>query len=359
MTSVNPLTKELLLKIVYYGPGLSGKTTSLTFLHRAASPERRGKMVSLATPVDRTLYFDLVPPNLPKVGGNSVKLQLFTVPGQVHYNATRKLVLTGVDGVVFVADSRRGRLEANAESLENLRSNLAERDMDLADVPLVFHYNKRDATDALDVEKLEQRLNSDGREAIETCAITGQGIQRGLELISKQVLAELETSGEIDDLEQSSHDGIDGVITAAKPTLEPPRAMSRDSQPTPAGEAEALHDAAELVGEDLEQGISFADLWRPEERDRPAAIERAIGAGDDAAAARAIWKELERMLTTTGKELAWSSPAGMVSLLGLDGGRYLEVARLAALAADGRPIPRGKLLRAYLFLAQTVSLVVD
>jgi hypothetical protein len=315
-------------------------------------------MVSLATPVDRTLYFDLVPPNLPEVGGNRIKLQLFTVPGKVHYNATRKLVLTGVDGLVFVADSRRGRMEANAESLENLRANLAERDVDLDDVPLVFHYNKRDASDAVDVEKLEQRLNPDGREMIETCAITGQGIQRGLELICKQVIAALEISGEIDDLDHSSHDGIEGVLTEAKPTLEPPRPAREDSQPTTAVAPEALHDAAELVDEEP-AGISFADLWRPEDRDRPAAIERAMITGEDATAARAIWQELERLLTSTGKELAWSSPAGMISLLGLDGSRYLEVARLAALARDGKRIPRKKLLEAYLFLAQTASLVVD
>jgi len=358
LTSVNPLTKELLLKIVYYGPGLSGKTTSLTFLHRAASPEHRGKMVSLATPVDRTLYFDLAPPNLPKLGGNRIKLQLFTVPGRVHYNATRKLVLTGVDGVVFVADSRRGRIEANAESMENLRSNLKERDIDLADVPLVIHYNKRDSSDALDVDKLERRLNHDGRETIETCAITGQGIQRGLDLICKQVISTLEKSGEIANLENSTHDGIDGVLTAAKPTLEPPRPTREESRPLPASEPADLRDAAELVDDDP-AGISFAHLWRPEDRYWPAAIERAMMAGDDATAASAIWEELERLLTSTGKELAWSSPAGMVSLLELDGSRYLEVARLAALAKDGKAIPRKKLLTAYLFLAQTVSLLVD
>jgi signal recognition particle receptor subunit beta len=358
LTSVNPLTKELLLKIVYYGPGLSGKTTALTFLHRAASPERRGKMVSLATPVDRTLYFDLVPPNLPKVGGNRVKLQLFTVPGQVHYNATRKLVLTGADGIVFVADSRRSRMEANAESLDNLRANLEEREIALDEMPLVFHYNKRDASDTLDVEALEQRLNPDGRESIETCAITGQGIQRGLEMICKQVIAKLEGQGDLDADDPIDHAAIDNVLTEATPTLEPPRPPAAtqagptepESTPTP---QEPAADA------DASTGLSFASLWRPEDRDRPAAIERSLVTGRDADAARSIWEELGRLLTTTGKELAWSSPAGMVSLLGLDGARYLDAARLAALAKDGKPIPRRKLLEAYLFLAQTASLVCD
>jgi signal recognition particle receptor subunit beta len=356
LTSVNPLTKELLLKIVYYGPGLAGKTTALTFLHRAASPERRGKLVSLATPVDRTLYFDLVPPNLPKVGGNRVKLQLFTVPGQVHYNATRKLVLTGADGVVFVADSRRSRMEANAESLENLRANLEEREIELDDMPLVFHYNKRDASDTLDVEVLEQRLNPDGRDSIETCAITGQGIQRGLELICKQVIATLEGKGELYAEDPIDHSAIDNVLTEATPTLEPPRPQAATpARPTPpeSSPAEQPVDAAAAPG------LSFASIWRPEDRDRPAAIERLLTTGQDAPAARAIWEELGRLLTTTGRELAWSSPAGMVSLLGLDGSRYLEAARLAALAGDGKPIPRRKLIEAYLFLVQTASLVCD
>jgi len=358
LTSVNPLTKELLLKIVYYGPGLAGKTTALTFLHRAASPERRGKMVSLATPVDRTLYFDLVPPNLPRVGPNRVKLQLFTVPGQVHYNATRKLVLTGADGVVFVADSRRSRMEANAESLANLSINLEERGVALDDLPLVFHYNKRDATDAVDVEALEQRLNPDGRPAVETCAITGQGIQRGLELICKEVLAALD-DGAQDEPRDAEIDAIDDVLVDARPTLEPPRPpLESPTVPSPPVPGPS-HGATPPEATPAAAGLSFASLWREAERGRPAAIERALTGGDDRAAARLIWEELQRLLVTTGKELSWSSPAGMVSLLGLDGRRYLEVARLAALAADGRQIPRKKLIEAYLFLAQTASLVID
>ena len=121
MASVNPLTKEILLKIVYYGPGLGGKTTTLQYIHRTVQPEHRGKMVSLATPVDRTLYFDFLPIRLPKIGDYVLRLQMFTVPGQVHYNATRKLVLTGADGVVMVADSQTSRMDANIESMENLR----------------------------------------------------------------------------------------------------------------------------------------------------------------------------------------------------------------------------------------------
>jgi len=144
MASVNPLSRELVFKIVYYGPGLGGKTTTLEHIHATAKPEHRGKLVSLATPVDRTLYFDFLPVRLPPVRGMNVRLQLFTVPGQVYFNATRKLVLTGADGVVFVSDSQLVRADANLESLENLRDNLADQGRDLAALPIVFSHNKRD-----------------------------------------------------------------------------------------------------------------------------------------------------------------------------------------------------------------------
>src|SRR6187401_3686431 len=138
MPVVNPLARELVFKVVYYGPGLGGKTTSLQYIHATARPEHRGKMVSLATPVDRTLYFDFLPIRVPNVRGMNVRLQLFTVPGQVYYNATRKLVLTGVDGVVLVFDSQRARMDANLESLENLNENLRAHGKTLADVPHVI-----------------------------------------------------------------------------------------------------------------------------------------------------------------------------------------------------------------------------
>src|SRR5512138_1290885 len=137
MPVVNPLARELVFKVVYYGPGLGGKTTTLQHIHATAKPELRGKLVSLATPVDRTLYFDFLPVRLPPVRGMNVRLQLFTVPGQVYFNATRKLVLTGADGIVFVADSQLVRADANLESLENLRENLVEQGRDLARLPLV------------------------------------------------------------------------------------------------------------------------------------------------------------------------------------------------------------------------------
>src|ERR671922_1663307 len=143
MTFINYAAREINCKIVYYGPGLCGKTTNLQWIHAKTAPKSRGEMVSLETETDRTLFFDLLPLEVGVIGGMKVRLQLYTVPGQVFYNATRKLVLKGVDGVVFVADSQAAAMDANIESLNNLRTNLAELGQRLDQVPLVFQYNKR------------------------------------------------------------------------------------------------------------------------------------------------------------------------------------------------------------------------
>jgi signal recognition particle receptor subunit beta len=139
-------------KLVFYGPGLGGKTTTLQYIHAATKPEHRGKMVSLATPTDRTLYFDFLPIRIPRVRGMAVRLQLFTVPGQVYYAATRKLVLSGADGVVFVADSQAGRADVNQESLDDLHANLGEHNRSLEVVPHTFHWKMRDLSELLSIE---------------------------------------------------------------------------------------------------------------------------------------------------------------------------------------------------------------
>ncbi|MEO8799385.1 MAG: GTPase domain-containing protein, partial [Polyangiaceae bacterium] len=159
MASLNPLTRELVFKIVFYGPGLGGKTTTLQYIHGATKAEHRGELVSLATPTDRTLYFDFLPVRVEPVQGMHVRLQLFTVPGQVYYSATRKLVLTGVDGIVFVADSQAARIDANQESLEDLNANLAEHGKSLSQMPHAFQWNKRDLKEISSVEELDRRFN--------------------------------------------------------------------------------------------------------------------------------------------------------------------------------------------------------
>src|SRR6186997_2217250 len=188
MPVVNPLARELVFKVVYYGPGLGGKTTTLQHIHATARPEHRGKMVSLATPVDRTLYFDFLPIRVPHVRGMGVRLQLFTVPGQVHYNATRKLVLTGADGVVLVFDSQRAREDANLETLENLKDNLHAHGKSLGEMPHVVQYNKRDLYDVTPVDELERTLNRLSAPSFTTCATNGEGVYEALEAITRAVM---------------------------------------------------------------------------------------------------------------------------------------------------------------------------
>ena len=188
MPVVNPLAREVVFKVVYYGPGLGGKTTSLQYIHATARPEHRGKMVSLATPVDRTLYFDFLPIRLPSVRGMNVRLQLFTVPGQVYYNATRKLVLTGADGLVLVFDSQRGRSDANEESWQNLQENLEAHGRQLSTIPHVIQYNKRDLYDAVPIDELEQLLNRHQAPSFGSCAMNGEGIYEALEAVTRAVL---------------------------------------------------------------------------------------------------------------------------------------------------------------------------
>src|SRR6187200_1327148 len=185
MAVVSPLARELVFKVVYYGPGLGGKTTTLQYIHAATKAEHRGKMVSLATPTDRTLYFDFLPIRIPRVRVMAVRLQLFTVPGQVYYAATRKLVLSGADGVVFVADSQAGRVDVNQESLDDLHSNLAEHNRSLEEVPHTFHWNKRDLSELLTVDELDRRFNAYGAPSLGTVATKGEGVFEGLERITR------------------------------------------------------------------------------------------------------------------------------------------------------------------------------
>ncbi|MBN1610255.1 MAG: gliding motility protein [Polyangiaceae bacterium] len=190
MPVLSPLARELVFKIVYYGPGLGGKTSTLRHIHSTTDPQYRGKMVSLATPVDRTLYFDFLPIRVPVRQRMGVRLQLFTVPGQVYYNATRKLVLTGADGIVFVADSQRARAEANLESIQNLQDNLAQHGRALGEVPHVIQYNKRDLRELVSMDELERTLNLYGVPSFATVATRGDGVYESLEAVTRAVLEE-------------------------------------------------------------------------------------------------------------------------------------------------------------------------
>ena len=192
MVFFNYATMQMAAKIVYYGPGLCGKTTNLHMIYAKTSPQSRGEMVSLETETDRTLFFDLLPLDVGVVGGFKTRLQLYTVPGQVFYNTTRKLVLKGADGIVFVADSQKPMLEANVESLKNLRENLAEIGLDMDEIPLVIQLNKRDLPNILDKESLVKALDPNGKyEFVEASAVSGNGVFETLKVISKLTLKSL------------------------------------------------------------------------------------------------------------------------------------------------------------------------
>lgn len=191
MVLFNYATKEITAKIVYYGPGLCGKTTNLQFVYDSLPSTSKSKMLSLATKTDRTLFFDFLPLDLGKIRGMRTKLQLYTVPGQVYYNSTRQLVLKGADGVVFVADSQDFAIDANLESLQNLEDNLKKQGVRIREIPLVIQYNKRDLPNALPVEELDREINHLGVRTFESVATTGLGVEDTLKGITKVVLSHL------------------------------------------------------------------------------------------------------------------------------------------------------------------------
>jgi len=185
MVLFNHATREMTAKIVYYGPGLCGKTTNLMVIFDKLDPKQKGKMLSLATKTDRTLFFDLLPVDIGKVGNFNLKMQLYTVPGQVFYNETRKLVIKGADSVVFVADSQPSMVESTRESFQNLLENMKENNIDPDDTPIVIQYNKRDIPGVLSIEELQEQLGLEGYPYHEASAIKGEGVMETFKLVSK------------------------------------------------------------------------------------------------------------------------------------------------------------------------------
>ena len=191
MTFINYAAREINCKIVYYGPGLCGKTTNLQWIYDKTNPQAKGKLISLATETDRTLFFDFLPLDLGQVRGFKTRFHLYTVPGQVFYDASRKLILKGVDGVVFVADSQEPRMEANVESMLNLEKNLKEQGYDLKTIPYALQFNKRDLPTALPMDQMYERLNYKGEPTFEAVAMNGTGVFDTLKAVAKLVLTEL------------------------------------------------------------------------------------------------------------------------------------------------------------------------
>ena len=191
MTFINYAAREINCKLVYYGPGLGGKTTNIKFVYEKTNPNAKGKLISLATETDRTLFFDFLPLDLGEIRGFRTRFHLYTVPGQVFYDASRKLILKGVDGMVFVADSQAARMDANLESLKNLELNLKEQGYDLKTIPYVLQFNKRDLPTAMPVEEMKKALHFKQEPIFEAIANRGTGVFETLKMIAKMVLLEL------------------------------------------------------------------------------------------------------------------------------------------------------------------------
>jgi mutual gliding-motility protein MglA len=396
MPVVNPLARELVFKIVYWGPGLGGKTTTLQYVHAATKPEHRGKMVSLATPVDRTLYFDFLPIRLPTVRDMGVRLQLFTVPGQVYYNATRKLVLTGADGVVMVVDSQRARADANLESLDNLRENLREHGRSLAELPHVFQYNKRDLSGIVGVEDLEAKLNRHRVPSFASVAPRGEGVFQALEAITRSVLDDFERR--VPEQRAAGGEGLgmpEGGLTEAlrradaelasqsdapAPGAEPvrrPSGLLRISsppetteperpapQPMPRAPVAVAERSPTAVSAALDVGwhrepapVSFSALWPSAEHGIVRELEAALGAREFESAVVLCDQLVARVLASTASLVGSTAdaprdPALVALVLGLDGARYLEFRALVHDARAGRAIDEVEALAAYAFAVE-------
>lgn len=252
MVFFNYTTLQASAKIVYYGPGLCGKTTNLQHIHAKTDPHSRGEMVSLETEADRTLFFDLLPLEVGTIGGMRVRLQLYTVPGQVFYNTTRKLVLKGVDGVVFVADSQVPALEANRESFENLRTNLEELNQPFEKVAFIFQYNKRDLRNIHPIEVLNRSLNPNNYDVYEAAALHGVGVFETLKAISKKTLAAVHRRISGEEAPPERVVVPSPVPPAAKPSPAPaevrPKPPARPAAPvTPRTSAETVQPGTDEV----------------------------------------------------------------------------------------------------------------
>ncbi len=274
MVVFNYSTRELTTKVVYYGPGLCGKTTNLQFIYDHMPEGVRGKMLSLATKSDRTLFFDFLPIDLGQIQGMKSKVQLYTVPGQVFYNETRRLVLKGADGVVFVADSQASMIDANLESFQNLEENLRAHGMNLAEAPLVLQFNKQDLPDALPVEVLNEKLNKYNAPFYEAIATTGVGVQETLKHITKLVLLRLADR-------YSGEEGRARVSAAAKAEAAssrppaPPLEMAAVSVERPAAKQAAAAEAPPAPSLDL--SLDDDILAAPAQADAPPPALRALG----------------------------------------------------------------------------------
>jgi signal recognition particle receptor subunit beta len=283
MVLFNHATREMTAKIVYYGPGLCGKTTNLMVIFDKLDPKQKGKMLSLATKTDRTLFFDLLPVDIGKVGAFNLKIQLYTVPGQVFYNETRKLVLKGADSVVFVADSQPAMVEATRESFANLLENLEQNNLDPNDIPIVIQYNKRDIPGVLPVEALQEALGFEGYPYSEASAIKGQGVMETFKLVSKITAKHLMNrlkggKADIAPKKSPTSPGVEKTAAKPAPAAQAPSAAPAFASSAPAAEEVPLNPFADSIvadsGYEAMEEVSLEQLL--EGRERPATLSGAV-----------------------------------------------------------------------------------
>jgi signal recognition particle receptor subunit beta len=344
VSSVNLYTREISLKIVYYGPGLGGKTSSLQHIHRAIKPDSRGQLVSLSTGVDRTLYFDFLPVKLPKLRGYTVRVQLYTVPGQVHYNSTRKLVLTGADGIVFVADSQRQRGEANVESLANLQENLREQGLSFDRVPHLFQYNKRDMPDPMPTAEMDRALNPLHVPWFETCAPTGQGVFEALKQITTLVLSDLRRRGVWRAENPPPVTPIPGENTPTEERVSE-GSIARSLQlladrgpgePAPLTPLRPEEPSAVVDGGLLGRGAALSEILPAgPARDAIVSVEYLVHRGDYAGAVVKAGKLFTDLGAPTAPAAPNEGPALHALMLGIPGDRYVRFRDTASRAASG------------------------
>jgi mutual gliding-motility protein MglA len=264
MALFNYASKEITIKIVYYGPGLSGKTTNLQYLHSIFDPSKRGKLISLATEADRTLFFDFLPVEIGKISDFSIRFQLYTVPGQVRYNATRKLVLKGADAIVFVADSQYEMREQNLESMRNMRENLIANNINPDDIPIILQFNKRDLSNIASVEELNRDLNEQRRyELKEAVAVNGTGVEETFHRITDLVMKGIAEKYKI--TIQPSEELVEAVVDekqfSAKAGASVPGFES-----TAMGRNQSLYETAEKIPSPMQTVVQGESL-RSKERD--------------------------------------------------------------------------------------------
>ncbi|HUL60690.1 MAG TPA: GTPase [Anaeromyxobacteraceae bacterium] len=341
MSTVNPLAREISAKIVYYGPGLSGKTTSLQHIHAAVRPETRGQLISLSTEGDRTLFFDFMPLKIEQVRGLTLRLQLYTVPGQVFYDATRKLVLNGADGVVFVADSQRAAADSNAEAMSNLATNLGELGIDLAAFPVVVQYNKRDLAGVMPVEEMRRELNPRGVPDFETVARRGDNVLEALREVTRLVVKELKARQPVRraPMQLRLDPGADIASQVSAHASRSPDAVQAPPAAEPRGDRAALLP------------LSFTRMF-PQRAQAIADIEAAIRERTWGAAVRAAAHEVAEILNAL--PASESAAAARATLLGLDGREYLRLSRLAA-RPDAALAEPDALFALYLLVAALVK----